>query len=515
MQTRAERAEELAGVSDQRMRWGSETAEVEVAPYVVNGPPDQREFHETLLGLQEHHDPAAMEWAEYSRRLSLVASSSSGPTSQSLLERPRKTAVSWRGSYGPHGWHRYVGRFPPHLVRALLNHFGADAESVVCDPFLGSGTTLVECRLLGIPAIGIEISPLSALLARTKSKFPRSAAKLTGMLADLKEFYGESWAEFVAGRNIGTIAHSEVLARQGNVVPAFPNHERWLTSEALLGVSLVAEFTTSLRGYARSALLIALSAKMRSIGNVDVDVVRAEYRKRPRENVDVLKLVDSAVKKMARDIGDAHGSHPAIDGAASILVIEGDALSTLRQVEQMDYIITSPPYGVESLSYLRTHLLSFRCLNRFLATDPYTYSDAVVGSEYLPTQDPDPDAYVEAADSRSYRKFFAGELPAAEDVRLRTRTAMTMKFFTDMARFGEEAAAGLRASGRLAFVIGNKRLGDRIIPTHDIIVELFEARGLRHDRSIRHKLKTNNSNSQVPWQERIIQDEFVMLFTKH
>ena len=83
-----------------------------------------------------------------------------------------------------------------------------------------------------------------------------------------------------------------------------------------------------------------------------------------------------------------------------------------------------------------------------------------------------------------------------------------------MARFGEQAAAGLRTSGRLAFVIGNKRLGDRIIPTHDIIVELFEARGLRHDRSIRHKLKTNNSNSQVPWQEQIIQDEFVMLFTK-
>jgi DNA modification methylase len=55
------------------------------------------------------------------------------------------------------GQHRYVGRFPPQLVRALLNHFQAGPEDLVLDPFVGSGTTLVVAERLNRNSIGIEI----------------------------------------------------------------------------------------------------------------------------------------------------------------------------------------------------------------------------------------------------------------------------------------------------------------------------------------------------------------------
>jgi hypothetical protein len=38
--------------------------------------------------------------------------------------------------------------------------------------------------------------------------------------------------------------------------------------------------------------------------------------------------------------------------------------------------------------------------------------------------------------------------------------------------------------------------------------------GLRLDDVVSHKLKTNNSNSEVPWQERVIQEEHVLICTK-
>ena len=66
----------------------------------------------------------------------------------------------------------------------------------------------------------------------------------------------------------------------------------------------------------------------------------------------------------------------------------------------------------------------------------------------------------------------------------------------------------------LALRRANKRVGERIIPTDTIIAELFTAVGLTHIESIRHKLKTNNSNSQVPWQERVIQQEALMVFQR-
>ena len=140
------------------------------APFVRNGPPDQATFHRKLLDLQI---ASTLPVSDLYRRLSMVEEVEGfGHTSQHLLEKPRSVALSWNSNYGSHGWHRYVGRFPSHVIRTLLNHFGADSSSVVCDPFAGSGTTAVECRLLGIPFVGIEICSLSAMMTRTKAAFP-------------------------------------------------------------------------------------------------------------------------------------------------------------------------------------------------------------------------------------------------------------------------------------------------------------------------------------------------------
>jgi tRNA G10 N-methylase Trm11 len=39
----------------------------------------------------------------------------------------------------------------------------------VCDPFCGSGTTLVEANVLGIEAVGCDISEFNCLLSRVKT----------------------------------------------------------------------------------------------------------------------------------------------------------------------------------------------------------------------------------------------------------------------------------------------------------------------------------------------------------
>jgi site-specific DNA-methyltransferase (adenine-specific) len=47
--------------------------------------------------------------------------------------------------------------FPEQLVEMCIKLAGYDSETVVCDPFLGSGTTLVVAKRLGIYGIGVEI----------------------------------------------------------------------------------------------------------------------------------------------------------------------------------------------------------------------------------------------------------------------------------------------------------------------------------------------------------------------
>lgn len=482
------------------------------APFVRNGPPDQAAFHQKLLDLQVTSTKLSRD--HLSRRLSMVEEVEGfGATAQHLLEKPRPIAVSWNSNYGTHGWHRYVGRFPAHVIRALLNHFGADANTVVCDPFAGSGTTAVECRLLGIPFVGIEICPLSCMMIRTKSAFPANAGILLDIAQSFKAHYDERWNCFLEGRQLADISHAAILARKGNPIPAFANIERWFTPEALLGVSIAVEFGMTQDGFARDATLLALSSKMRSIGNVDVDVVRAEYSKEPRRQVDVGRIVARQLHKMATDVAASLSCHAGLIGPpSSITLHEGSVLDVDLPDESIDHVITSPPYGIEAISYLRTHLLSYRSLYAHLGHDPYDTREKTIGSEYIAETLAHSEHRAELASPECRRFFAASKEPS--DTKYQSRRAGMIQFCDDMLAVGERMAKWLKNEGQVAFIIGNKRLGEDLVPLDTIVTELFASCGLEFVEGIQHKLKTNNSNSQVPWQERIIQEESILLFKK-
>ena len=65
-----------------------------------------------------------------------------------------------------HRLHPYMGKFIPQLVEIFLRKF---QPKFVYDPFCGSGTTLVEAKVLGIPSIGTDISKFNVLLSRVKT----------------------------------------------------------------------------------------------------------------------------------------------------------------------------------------------------------------------------------------------------------------------------------------------------------------------------------------------------------
>lgn len=493
---------------------GGSEKKCSVMPYVSNAPEDQKEFHEWLITIQEHQNPK-INWNLYKKRLSLISNIEGENTYQYNLEKPKNIAKSWSANYSTHGWHRYVGRFPSQLIRAILNYFEATEDDLVLDPFSGSGTTLVECRLIGIPAVGIEISPLSALISRTKSKFKGNSKDIISLINEMEIFYLEKLNDFLDGRSIEDIHYLEIINRKGNFIKEFANYNKWFTVEALLGVSIITEFINSKNGYEKDLLIVALSAKMRSIGNVDVDVVRAEYSKIPRMNVDVLKLMKSQLIKMAKSITESIETHKDIIGSEdSINVIQGDVLQTDLKEKSISYIITSPPYGVESISYLRTHLLSFRTLEYFLGIDPYNFGDKVIGSEYLYKDVPDIMSFTVNNYSKTFNNFFKKIFQNLNGKKNIDRAIMMMKFFEDMNKLAEKFDIWLKDNGRIAFIIGNKRIADYIIPTDKIIEEIFKSHGFVLEDSINHKLKSNNSNSKVPWQERIIENEFMMFFRR-
>ncbi len=68
-----------------------------------------------------------------------------------------------------HRLHPYLGKFIPQLVEVFLKKYFKKGESIL-DPFMGSGTTLVESNILGINSAGVEISLFNCLITEIKTK---------------------------------------------------------------------------------------------------------------------------------------------------------------------------------------------------------------------------------------------------------------------------------------------------------------------------------------------------------
>jgi DNA modification methylase len=83
----------------------------------------------------------------------------------------------------------YWGNFIPQIPNQLLRRYTKKGEWVL-DPFAGSGTTLIECKLLGRNGVGVELNrqvskKAQSILNKEKNPFKIKTTILTGNSATI------------------------------------------------------------------------------------------------------------------------------------------------------------------------------------------------------------------------------------------------------------------------------------------------------------------------------------------
>jgi hypothetical protein len=95
--------------------------------------------------------------------------------------------VDWAFSdfrtWGLHFIHKQEGKADPWLARSVLNLLGVEEGGRVLDPFCGSGTFIADATILNLNAIGVDINPLSTMIAKVKCNL--SALSLTALRESL------------------------------------------------------------------------------------------------------------------------------------------------------------------------------------------------------------------------------------------------------------------------------------------------------------------------------------------
>ncbi len=74
----------------------------------------------------------------------------------------------FKTGYATHGLFPYRGKFHPQMIKGLINVMGLKSGDTILDPMMGSGTVLIEARLMGIKSVGIDASPFCRFMVQAK-----------------------------------------------------------------------------------------------------------------------------------------------------------------------------------------------------------------------------------------------------------------------------------------------------------------------------------------------------------
>lgn len=85
------------------------------------------------------------------------------------LEKTSIWSFKERGKWATHKGD-YRGNCPPQVPRNLILKYTKEND-IVLDPFCGSGTTMIECKLLNRKGIGIDVNEDALKLARNRLDF--------------------------------------------------------------------------------------------------------------------------------------------------------------------------------------------------------------------------------------------------------------------------------------------------------------------------------------------------------
>ena len=371
-----------------------------------------------------------------------------------------------------HDWYRFVLSFPPHLVQQYLETFCVDQTSFVLDPFCGTGTTNVECKKHGVSSWGIEASPLTHFVSKTKCVWANDTFNFLNTAKQIA---------LAAARTINSLSKPRTLSEeQTSLILKNSICEQPLSSTLVLRDSIRAANSPFEDYY-----LLALAKHIvYSYSNLKFGPEVGISRKK-KESVDVVEIWLSEIERMETDL-EYWKHHSSAFADISL----GDARSIPKRdyIGKVDCVITSPPYPNEK-DYSRTTRLESVILG-FINTkeDLRNIKKGFIRSNSKNVYRSDNDAqYIsnigsinKLSNEIEERRLELGKTSGFEKL----YASVVKQYFGGMARHLSELKPYLRNGASLAYVVGDQASYFQIpIRTSVLLGEVAESiGGYRVDR---------------------------------
>lgn len=353
-----------------------------------------------------------------------------------------------------HGYHSYPAMMIPQVARSLIMLIREHHPYVhtLFDPFMGSGTSLVEGLLQGLAVTGSDLNPLSRLLAQ---------AKTTAYDPEHLQLTVDAVMQYAAG-----------LAVTEADWPEFANLTFWFKPTVITDLTRLKQAIEAVApGSVRPFFWVAFSDTVRWVSNsrnAEFKLYRLDEARLAAWNPDVMATFQ---KVLARNqLGNkrlwARRPLPAV----ALHAYNAMDLSAIPAAS-FDLMVTSPPYGDSrtTVAYGQFSRLSLQWLNLADAADgpaPNKLDQTMLGGQ--------------AAKDLDYTLPSSVLMDALTQIAAHdaNRARDVLAFYQDLDQTLREIARVMRPGGYQCWVVGNRTVKQVQLFTDQIITQLSARYGL-------------------------------------
>ncbi|TDL93346.1 DNA methylase [Macrococcus brunensis] len=391
--------------------------------------------------------------------------------------------------YLTHGYHIYPAMMIPQLAKEFIELVKEVKPEIkkLYDPFMGSGTSLVEGLVHDLEVYGTDINPLSQMMSKAKTT-PIEPSKLSRAISDLEYSIREM-----------TILHHEGNYKISNL-PDFDKIDFWFKKEVIISLQLIKNCINDfMDDDLKTFFMASFSETVRHVSNTRNNEFKL-YRMAPEKLENWSPNVnDEFLKRVYRnEIGnmDFYKQLEEVGNYSPKTVINKQSNIKLPDEfknEMFDIVVTSPPYGDSktTVAYGQFSRLSAQWLDLKIDDDTKInqLDNVMLGGRTdrkIIVND-----VLDHLDSPTLNTVF--NLIKHKDEK---RALEVLQFYIDLDKSIKETTRVMKPESYQFWVVANRTVKMISIPTDIIISELFRKYNVHHLYSFYRKIPNKRMPSK-------------------
>jgi DNA modification methylase len=382
-----------------------------------------------------------------------------------------------------HGLHRFPAKYIPQIPAWALDNFGS-RSTVALDPFMGSGTTLVEGVLRGGTTIGTDVDPLARFIARAKVS-TADAARIE-----------------LLGRTIERAWQSPDSPLR-SPMPDVENFGHWFRDDQWGWLQSLQRVILDLAcsDEERHFLLAIFSSVLRWVSNADDQsqktYVSGTLHKTPPRVQDVFW------KNLRRGVSGLEDLNLKRHDDSTAVIPESASATDLQLADQsVDLAVTSPPY-LDSVDYPYNTMLEYFWLGPHLGISSRAEFNRL-RRQPIGARNPQERALLPEALNGLIELDY---LPTARRTAASSYFALMKDHFAEMSRV-------LKDGARYVLVVGNSQTRTDVLPVHEALVQLAATEGFELERAFGYRIRRHYMKFPRAGRGGIILLDWVLVFKK-